>query len=188
MRRGWSIAASALLLSALVSGSVKANTDGIAAIKFTQVPCEFKNCDAPDHHGKVQITFADGTKQDIPGDRVFHMDASDAPQIASDHQTAGWLQGEHLDIKRNNSLLYFLPTRLIIYRDHHVIQRLTGELGFIEAWQFWNGGKQVAFRTRAFHGSSYIELYDVNSGNRLAKILGYKVKASSPQWAQKLKD
>lgn len=175
-------------LASRAGGSAETQLEkGITAVKFTAIPCTISRCDETDTQGKVQIVYTDGTKQDIKGDHVFFRRATenDGPQVSPDHRTAGWLEGEH---RERQNIMYFLPEHLILYRNQRVLHVLEGELAFIEAWCFWDGGKQVVFRSRRFHGPSAIELYDVESGKRLNKISGYKVTASSPEWAQKLKD
>lgn len=158
----------------------------IASLKFTKVYCKQANLDIDggDNHGRLQVVFTDGTKQDIAGELVCQKNSADAnPQIASDHRTSGWLNGEHLFW---NTSHHFLPTRLIIYRHNHILRSIEGERGFMEAFSFVNGGKQVAYRTRGYHGVAVIALYDLDRGKIITKYDESKVNSTYPSWAQKL--
>jgi len=182
----------AVLLPLLLAGTAQASAD-IRTVKFTPVASSDPFSIGPlPQRGNIQIVFADGKKQAVSGGRIYFTEYADAnPQIAPDNKTAGWLRCTPINRK------LYVPARLVIYRNHDIYRIIRGKLAYVDAFQFWNGGKQVAFRSRNGHGPSVIALYDLESGKVLSELTltgykltptGYKLTAALPAWAQKLKD
>ena len=90
----------------------------------------------------------------------------DEAHVSPDGHTVGWLV-----LEANCCTSYPLPTELVLFRDGHIVQRLTGRT-VIWAWAFSPDGKAVAWRERTAHGASSIlySLRRVSDGHLLAEF------------------
>jgi hypothetical protein len=92
-----------------------------------------------DAAGKVHVVYGDGRDTLIPWeeDQV----SSDAPAVALDHETVGWLV-----LVPNCCTSYPVPVVLVIYRSGRIVQQI-GDGMMVYKWQFlgrvrgffWNG-------------------------------------------------
>jgi len=89
--------------------------------------------------------------------------SGDAPVIASDNETVGWL----VEFP-NCCTSYPVPTLLVIYRSGKVVQRI-GDGMMLYKWRFLDDGRRVAVSSGTVHGMTgiHLTLYDSRTGRRL---------------------
>jgi hypothetical protein len=135
---------------------------------------------SPDPDGTIHIVLAGGKQTTIA--RQKDQVGTDDIQIASDHSAAGWTE-----LYPNCCTSYPIPLNIAVYRDGRVRRRFKSGL-MIYKWQFWKGGKQIAFCSGTVHGDQGVtcELHDVASGHNLASFERMPTE-HSPDWAQGLR-
>jgi len=171
------------LLSLSLSASVvTARADGTVMKRIYWAPVHPKaSGQVADLPGNIHIVYGNG-KDVLVSRKGTAADNAEHPfHLSPDGTTGGWLEGEY------QTAHYFAATKLVLYRGGRVLCRTTGQLAFIEDWFFWNGGKQVALRSRLGHGPAVDELHDTVSGRLLARIDGFKSsEPGAPAWARRL--
>jgi hypothetical protein len=136
-----------------------------------------------DSNNNVHIAYSDGEEIQPPPDKG--QVSCESLKVAEDKEATGWL----VDFD-NDGATYPVAMTLVVFRDRKVLHRFGGsDVDIVGDWQFWSGGKQVAFVTNAFHGGgrAHYELHDVEKGTLLAKWEG-PLTAKSPAWTRGLWD
>lgn len=140
------------------------------------VKCRFPNCGAQGVHGNVVVSFSDGHVQQVTdgGDGT-------AARVTADGVTIGWTVGTHYEgpngVRFHNNIL-------VLFRRGSTVARIMADRPIIENWELRPGGKEVVVQSRASHGPSSVQLFDVTSGALKQKFVGYEISSSSPDWAR----
>jgi hypothetical protein len=109
------------------------------------------------------------------------------PRIAPDGRTAGWLALYPYPNPPGDTYVGDpLAGALVLYRGGRIIHTFSTDQVFWD-WQFWDGGKHVAFSTGPTHGeASFCILRAVDSGKLIAtwQVTGGE---EPPAWAKDLR-
>jgi hypothetical protein len=179
----------AAMAALLVSGDVYplSNRSIVRRVSVTPVRCRYGDCDSRDTHGNVRLTYSDGkTVQVTTAGNAEGVRGEAGPKISPDRRTVGWLEGVHT--KANTSYIAFYTTRLVLYRDGHVLRTVQGQRFVVEKWFFRNNGRQIALKSRGTHGPAWDELHGTATGRLIAKVYGPTLNRKSPEWARRLGD
>ena len=107
--------------------------------------------------------------------------AVEAPAIAADGKTVGWLVDFQVCCQS-----YPIPLELVVYRNGRILRRIqSASTPEIWRWKFIEGGKRVAYYVEFPHGGRGVgcELRDVETG----RLLGQWIKDEGkplPAWAE----
>jgi hypothetical protein len=128
---------------------------------------------------RMHIAYSDGKLLRIAKEEG-QMTCS-SPMVAADKRTVGWLVDYEYCCTS-----YPIPLMLVIFRSGKIVERLLPGMA-IEAWSFWAGGKQVAFKTNTLHGdlAPYYQLRDIETHAVVGQWEGH-LTASAPEWARSL--
>lgn len=118
----------------------------------------------PQPIGNVIVTYADGGK-----DAWTTKGNCSLARVAADG-SVGWTVHEPERPAASASYTIRPNGTLVVCRRGEVVAKLRSSLGFIEEWDFWDGGKSVRLRTRRLHGPGTLELHDVATGRLVASI------------------
>ena len=132
-----------------------------------------------DADGRVHTVGRSGNDTVIPKEK--DQVRCDSPQVAEDHQTAGWL----IDYE-NCCTSYPIPLTLVIYRPGRIIQRIKPGWMIFD-WRFVEGARKIALSSGTVHGMTYrsLSLYDVRTGRLLERWEG-AFEQAPPLWARGL--
>jgi len=126
--------------------------------------------------GDVVISFADGTAH-----RLEAQGYAQAAQVAPDGQTFGFnLIEYYIDTKGD---LWVASRAIVLYRNGKRVSVITPEKQATVGWAFRDGGKSIAVSAQGTHGPTYLGLYEVATGKRLATADGFD-EAPKPKWMQ----
>lgn len=126
--------------------------------------------------GDVVLSFADGTTYRLAVQGYAH-----AAQVAPDGQTFGFnLVEYYIDTKGD---LWIASRAIVLYRNGKRVSVIIPERQATVGWAFRDGGKTIAVSAQATHGSTYLGLYDVATGKRLATADG-DLEEPKPKWIQ----
>lgn len=149
--------------------------------------------DHPEPVGNVEVTYADGTK-----DRWTVKGNAGMPRVAPDG-TVGWVVFEPERKASTASDLIRPNHQLVLCRAGKVLARVESALGFIEEWEFVDGGSgmagndgradpppglRVVVKSRALHGPAVIQLFEAASGKEAGNVKAFE--RPLPGWAEKL--
>jgi hypothetical protein len=99
------------------------------------------------------------------------------------HGLEGWTLSRSLELRSTGDVY---PYALIVARDGKIIRRIDGS-PFLWKWQFWAGGKQIAYETGPLHFGLLCNLADLATGKERASVDCYhELPADAPVWAAAL--
>lgn len=140
--------------------------------------------------GPLSIIYSDGTLVEIPnekgrfgeGDQLLTQENFLDIQLADDRRHLGWL-ADYMICQQS----YACPAELVIYQSGHKLRYISPATGIMWRWKFLKGGKQVVVQFGFPHGddTGAYELYDTNTGRRIAKFFS-STKKKTPPWVQQL--
>ena len=126
--------------------------------------------------GDVLISFADGTTH-----RLDAQGYAQAAQVAPDGQTFGFnLVEYYIDTKGD---LWIASRAIVLYRNGKRVSVITPEKQATVGWAFRDGGKSIAVSAQGTHGPTYLGLYEVATGKRVATADG-NPDEPTPKWMQ----
>ena len=126
--------------------------------------------------GDVMLSFADGTTY-----RLAAQGYAQAAQRAPDGQTFGFnLVEYYIDTKGD---LWIASSAIVLYRQGKRVSVIEPEKQASVGWAFRDGGKSIAVSAQGTHGPTYLGLYEVATGKRLATADGFD-EAPKPKWMQ----
>ena len=124
--------------------------------------------------GDVVISFADGSTH-----RLEAQGYAQAAQVAPDGQTFGFnLIEYYIDTKGD---LWIASRAIVLYRNGKRMSFITPEKKATVGWAFRDGGKSIAVSAQGTHGPTYLGLYEVATGKRLATADG-NPDEPKPKW------
>lgn len=175
----------ALILVASLAGSVSAAEPGDARFRSVLGSIEASIPSKPiksvaiapnkdTQGGDVVISFTDGTTH-----RLEAQGFAQAAQVAPDGQTFGFnLIEYYIDTKGD---LWVASRAIVLYRNGKRMSVVTPEKQATVGWAFRDGGKSIAVSAQGTHGPTYLGLYEVATGKRLATADGFD-EAPKPKW------
>ncbi|MBL8632919.1 MAG: hypothetical protein JNM40_06810 [Myxococcales bacterium] len=126
--------------------------------------------------GDVVISFADGSTH-----RLEAQGYAQAAQHTPDGQTFGFnLVEYYIDTKGD---LWIASRAIVLYRNGKRVSVIIPERQATVGWAFRGGGKSIAVSAQGTHGPTYLGLYEVATGKRLATADGFD-EAPKPKWMQ----
>jgi hypothetical protein len=104
-------------------------------------------------------------------------------KMASDGVTEGWFV-EYPNPDPNQSWRKIMGT-LVIAQHGRIVRRMDTDLTFW-SWNFWDGGKMVAYQLGPVHGETVCVLADVQSGKETERWKGdcRNVPENAPGWVK----
>jgi hypothetical protein len=133
-------------------------------------------------NGNLTAIRADGKKIRLVTNGLAMNDEEIKPQIAPDGKTVAWVGGEYQKASAGNG---YYPTALVVWQGGRIRATIHGkERLLIEAWKFWESGKQVVTLTRGLHGPAFLELRDARTGKLLQILSTNDKKAEQLSWAK----
>lgn len=175
-----------MLFSAGAFGQGKA----VKSVTVQPVSCTCVGPDQVEHpgHGTIIVTYRDGSKTVVSKTGLGVM-----PQLAADKTTVGWVEGIHQNYPNKNRpavngkqplTKQFFPAKIVIYRDGKVLRTLAPTKIYTLVWRFEKGGTQVAVASQGSHGPNYGQLFDVQTGKKVAEQM--LTDENVPAWAKGL--
>lgn len=126
--------------------------------------------------GDVAIEFTDGTSH-----RLSTQGYAQAAQLAPGGQSFGFTMIEfYIDTKGD---LWTASRAIVLYRNGKRASVVVPERQATVGWAFRDSGKSIAVSTQGTHGPTGLGLYDVATGQRIAKADGNEGDPS-PKWMQ----
>jgi hypothetical protein len=149
---------------------------GLRSAYVRPVACDFSGCDGRGLHGNVYFSFADGSEKKV-------IDTADCvgALLTQDRVTAGWTLGRHTETPQG---IHFINDTLVLFRGGRVIAQLKADRPLIERWELRPERGEAVIVSRARHGPSSVQLFDIASGALKQKFLGYEISSRSPDWAR----
>jgi len=194
MKRCWLLFGLLCLWSWMSSAEAKPATGIAKRVYLRPVNCKFKECTDKKKHGNIHVVYANNKDVQITraGNSVGNSGFGFGPKISPDNRTVGWVEGEHIVQKtvyepsgQPGLNVWHGGRWLVLYRNGHILSRISGKLYFVEDWHFWNGGKQVVLTSRQSHGPGVRELHDVTTGRLIAQVSELKLsQPDMPVWAR----
>lgn len=114
--------------------------------------------------GNVIVTYSDGST-----DAWTAKGNASLVRVAEDG-SVGWTVHEAERPAASASYTIRPNGKLVVCRQGEVVAKIVSSLGFIEEWNFWDGGRAVRLRTRALHGPGRLELHEIASGRLVESI------------------
>jgi hypothetical protein len=148
----------------------------LRSVYVRPVTCDFPDCDGRGLHGNVYFSFADGSEKKV-------IDTADCvgALLMQDRVTAGWTLGRHTETPQG---IHFINDTLVLFRGGRVIAQLKADRPLIERWELRPERGEAVIVSRARHGPSSVQLFDVASGALKQNFLGYEITSNSPEWAR----
>lgn len=123
--------------------------------------------------GDAVSNFADGTAR--------RFEAQGYAQAAPDGQTFGFnLIEYYIDTKGD---LWIASRTIVLYRNGKRVSVIAPEKQTSVGWAFRDGGKSIAVSAQGTHGPTYLGLYEVATGKRVATADG-NPDEPTPKWMQ----
>ena len=147
------------------------------------IKCHCK--DSEIDHGAVHIVYDDGQDQQV----TKYTNALKV-QVADDNQTVAWTVGTHIntahpDIEAPSIDDIMLATKLVIYKDHKVIQKIDGGW-LVRGWKLLPGSQQVALELGALHFAGTMALYNIGEREPVEIIDEANQPRPFPTWTKGL--
>ena len=78
----------------------------------------------------------------------------------------------------------WMNTTLVVVDKKKVKRKFQASRAFIERWGFADSDRAVVVRSRNAHGPSWIEKFDISTGELIAECAGSNSFEDTPRWAQ----
>lgn len=125
--------------------------------------------------GDVLIEYADGSTH-----RLSTSARAQAAQLAPDGQTFGFdLVAYYVDLKSD---LWISTRAIVLYRQGKRVSVIEPVKQASVGWAFRSGSSAIMVSAAGTHGATYLSLWDVVTGKRLAEASDYE--EAKPRWTQ----
>jgi hypothetical protein len=137
--------------------------------------------------GDVYAIGTDGKKT-----RLSTAGLATDPKVSGDGKTVAWIEGQVLSYEDKDLPLTakgypqfptYFPKQLVVWRGGRILARFATEKLYTVSWK-WVDTSQIATSSQGSHGPVYLERWDVNTGRRRERRMGFEEKL--PAWTKDL--